>query len=272
MTFTPQEALQRTIEHREIFYDEMLSLMRQIMAGEVSPVMTAAILTGLRVKKETIGEIAAAATVMRELSSKVIVPPPHDHFLDVVGTGGDGSHTFNVSTTAAIIAAAAGATVAKHGGRSVSSKSGAADVLAQVLPQLMPGCAAAAFHGVIRTAAALRARMNALSAPLDANMPEQTKQIVRSILQNETHPESLEMAAGFYEAMGYPYAGYALRQRGAYLRTGQTSPAPTPAPDDTPDSPVITHPENPTQTAGSEHNNHSFLPALALIGAGLAFT
>ena len=129
MTFTAQEALQRTIDHREIFYDEMLSLMRQIMAGDISPVMTAAILTGLRVKKETIGEIAAAATVMRELSTKVVVPPPNDHFLDVVGTGGDGSHTFNISTATIFVAAAAGARVAKHGGRSVSSKSGSADVL-----------------------------------------------------------------------------------------------------------------------------------------------
>ena len=128
MTFSAQEALQRTIDHREIFYDEMLSLMRQIMAGEVSPVMTAAILTGLRVKKETIGEIAAAATVMRELSTKVVVPPD-SNFLDVVGTGGDGSHTFNISTATIFVAAAAGAKVAKHGGRSVSSKSGSADVL-----------------------------------------------------------------------------------------------------------------------------------------------
>ena len=128
MTFTAQEALQRTIDHREIFYDEMLSLMRQIMAGEVSPVMTAAILTGLRVKKETIGEIAAAATVMRELSTKVVVPRA-GNFLDVVGTGGDGSHTFNISTATIFVAAAAGAKVAKHGGRSVSSKSGSADVL-----------------------------------------------------------------------------------------------------------------------------------------------
>lgn len=128
MTFSAQEALQRTIDHREIFYDEMLSLMRQIMAGEVSPVMTAAILTGLRVKKETIGEIAAAATVMRELSTKVVVPDDAN-FLDVVGTGGDGSHTFNISTATIFVAAAAGARVAKHGGRSVSSKSGSADVL-----------------------------------------------------------------------------------------------------------------------------------------------
>jgi len=129
MSITPQHALQRAIEHREIFYDEMLSLMRQIMAGEISPVMTAAILTGLRVKKETIGEIAAAATVMRDLSTKVDVPPPHDHFVDIVGTDGDGAHTFNISTAAMFVAAAAGARVAKHGNRSVSSKSGSADVL-----------------------------------------------------------------------------------------------------------------------------------------------
>ena len=129
MSITPQEALQRTIEHREIFYDEMLSLMRQIMAGEISPVMTAAILTGLRVKKETIGEITAAATVMRELSTKVAVPPPHEHFVDIVGTGGDGAHTFNISTATMFVAAAAGARVAKHGNRGVSSKSGSADVL-----------------------------------------------------------------------------------------------------------------------------------------------
>ena len=129
MSITPQEALQRTIEHREIFYDEMLSLVRQIMAGEISPVMTAAILTGLRVKKETIGEITAAATVMRELSTKVHVPPPHEHFVDIVGTGGDGSHTFNISTASMFVVAAAGARVAKHGNRGVSSKSGSADVL-----------------------------------------------------------------------------------------------------------------------------------------------
>jgi anthranilate phosphoribosyltransferase len=124
---TPQEALQRTIEHREIFHDEMLHLMRLIMKGDVSPVMTAAILAGLRTKKETIGEIAAAATVMRELCTKVEVPH-NRNFVDIVGTGGDAAHTFNISTTAAFVAAAAGATVAKHGGRSVSSKSGSADV------------------------------------------------------------------------------------------------------------------------------------------------
>ena len=125
---TPQEALQRTIEHREIFHDEMLHLMRQIMKGDISPLMVAAILTGLRVKKETLGEIAAAATVMRELSTKVVTPH-NPHFVDIVGTGGDGAHTFNISTATMFVATAAGATVAKHGNRSVSSKSGAADVL-----------------------------------------------------------------------------------------------------------------------------------------------
>src|SRR5574343_1598627 len=125
---TPQEALQRTIEHREIFHDEMLHLMRQIMAGEVSPVMVSAILTGLRVKKETIGEITAAAKVMRELATPVQVPYDR-HFVDVVGTGGDAAHSFNISTASIFVVAAAGGKVAKHGGRSVSSSSGSADVL-----------------------------------------------------------------------------------------------------------------------------------------------
>jgi anthranilate phosphoribosyltransferase len=124
----PQEALLRIIEHREIFHDEMLSLMRQIMTGEMSPVMIAALITGLRVKKETIGEITAAAMVMRELSTKVPVADSA-HLVDTCGTGGDSAHTFNISTAAAFVAAGAGARVAKHGGRSVSSKSGSADVL-----------------------------------------------------------------------------------------------------------------------------------------------
>ncbi|WP_240095667.1 anthranilate phosphoribosyltransferase [Thermomonas flagellata] len=128
MPITPQEALQRTIEHREIFFDEMVQLMRQIMRGEVSPVMTAAILTGLRVKKETVGEIAAAASVLREFARPVQVAD-RAHLVDIVGTGGDGAHTFNISTASMFVAAAAGAKVAKHGNRSVSSKSGSADVL-----------------------------------------------------------------------------------------------------------------------------------------------
>lgn len=125
---TSQEALQRTIEHREIFYDEMLDLMRQIMRGELSPLMTAAILAGLRVKKETIGEITAAAQVMREMSARLEVPD-NANFVDIVGTGGDGAGTFNISTAAMFIIAAAGGKVAKHGNRGVSSKSGSADVL-----------------------------------------------------------------------------------------------------------------------------------------------
>ena len=127
-SITPSEALQRTIEHREIFHDEMLHLMRMIMNGEITPLMTAAILTGLRVKKETIGEITAAAQVMREFSTKVEVAD-RTHLVDIVGTGGDGANTFNISTCAMFVAAAAGARVSKHGGRSVSSKSGSADVL-----------------------------------------------------------------------------------------------------------------------------------------------
>ncbi|WP_342750882.1 anthranilate phosphoribosyltransferase [Termitidicoccus mucosus] len=128
MPITPQEALQRTIEHREIFHDEMLHLMRMIMRGEMSPVMTAAIITGLRVKKETIGEITAAAQVMREAARRVEVPDG-GNFVDIVGTGGDGAHTFNISTASMFVVAAAGAQVAKHGARGVSSRSGSADVL-----------------------------------------------------------------------------------------------------------------------------------------------
>ncbi len=125
---TPQQALARLVEQREIFHDEMLSLMRQIMRGELSPVQIAGIITGLRVKKETVGEIAAAAQVMREFAAQVPAQSGA-HLVDTCGTGGDAAHTFNISTTAAFVAAAAGARVAKHGGRSVSSTSGSADVL-----------------------------------------------------------------------------------------------------------------------------------------------
>ena len=128
MTLTPQQALLRCIEHREIFHDEMLMLFRQIMGGEMSPVMIAALTMGLRVKKETIGEIAAAAQVMREFAAKVDVPNA-DNLVDIVGTGGDGANTFNISTASMFVVAAAGARVAKHGGRSVSSSSVSADAL-----------------------------------------------------------------------------------------------------------------------------------------------
>ena len=128
MSITDHEALTRVIDHREIFHDEMLALMRRIMSGEMSPVMMSALLVGLRVKKETIGEITAAAQVMREFSTKVNVAD-RKHLVDIVGTGGDGSHTFNISTCSMFVAAACGARVSKHGNRSVSSKSGSADVL-----------------------------------------------------------------------------------------------------------------------------------------------
>lgn len=146
---TPQEALQRVIEHREIFHDEMIELMRLIMSGQLSPVLCAAILTGLRVKKETVGEITAAAMVMREFSHKV--PDTEgfaEHFIDIVGTGGDGAHTFNISTASMFVVAAAGGKVAKHGNRSVSSKSGSADVLEalganiQITPEQVGECIA----------------------------------------------------------------------------------------------------------------------------------
>ncbi len=128
MPISNHEALTRVIDHREIFHDEMLALMRRIMSGEMSPVMMAALLVGLRVKKETIGEITAAAQVMREFSTKVNVAD-RTHLVDIVGTGGDGSHTFNISTCSMFVAAACGARVSKHGNRGVSSKSGSADVL-----------------------------------------------------------------------------------------------------------------------------------------------
>ena len=167
---TPQQALARLVEQREIFHDEMLSLMRQIMRGELTPVQIAGIITGLRVKKETVGEIAAAAQVMREFAAKV--PAQNGtHLVDTCGTGGDAAHTFNISTTAAFVAAAAGARVAKHGGRSVSSTSGSADVLEAlgVNLDLTPGQVAESidaigigfmfapkFHGAMKHAAPVR--------------------------------------------------------------------------------------------------------------------
>ena len=125
---THQQALNRLIDGNELFFDEMLDIMRQIMRGDMTPAQIAGILIGLRVKVESVSEIAAAATVMREFATTVPVAERR-HLVDTCGTGGDGAHTFNISTTAAFIVAAAGAQVAKHGGRSVSSSSGSADVL-----------------------------------------------------------------------------------------------------------------------------------------------
>jgi anthranilate phosphoribosyltransferase len=167
---TPQQALVRLIEQREIFFDEMLSLMRQIMSGEVTQAQIAGILIGLRVKKETIGEISAAAQVMREFASKVPVTN-RTHLVDTCGTGGDAAHTFNISTASALVSAAAGARVAKHGGRSVSSTCGSADVLEalgvnlNLTPEQVGQCIdqigigfmfAPNFHGAMKYAAPVR--------------------------------------------------------------------------------------------------------------------
>ena len=167
---TDPQALQRVIEHREIFHDEMLGLMRRIMTGEMSPVVMAALITGLRVKKETVGEITAAAQVMREFATPVKVADTAN-LVDLCGTGGDGAHTFNISTTAMFVAAAAGARIAKHGGRSVSSSTGSADALealgaaimlnaeqvAQCLADTGVGFMfAPSFHGAMKHAAPVR--------------------------------------------------------------------------------------------------------------------
>jgi anthranilate phosphoribosyltransferase len=167
---TDQQALQRVIEHREIFHDEMLDVMRRIMRGEMSPVIMAAFITGLRVKKETVGEVTAAAQVMREFATPVHVSNKL-HLVDLCGTGGDGQHTFNISTTAMFVAAAAGARVAKHGGRSVSSSTGSADVLEafgaaiNLQPEQVAQCLAATnvgfmfapnHHGAMKHAAPVR--------------------------------------------------------------------------------------------------------------------
>ena len=167
---TPQQALVRLIEQREILYDEMLSLMRQIMSGEVTPAQIAGILVGLRVKKETVGEISAAAQVMREFATKVPVTN-REHLVDTCGTGGDAAHTFNISTASALVAAAAGARVAKHGGRSVSSTCGSTDVLEalgvnlNITPEQVGACIdkigigfmfAPNFHGAMKHAAPVR--------------------------------------------------------------------------------------------------------------------
>jgi anthranilate phosphoribosyltransferase len=170
MIITPTEALARCIEHREIFHDEMLHLMRMLMRGEMSPQIASALLMGLRVKKETVGEITAAAQVMREFATPVNTPDPAD-LLDMCGTGGDGSRTFNISTAAMFVAAAAGVKIAKHGNRSASSSSGSADVLEALganlglNPEQVADCIertgigfmfAPAHHGAMKNVAAVR--------------------------------------------------------------------------------------------------------------------
>jgi anthranilate phosphoribosyltransferase len=120
-------AIQAVIEHKDLSHDEMREVMRHIMTGHATPAQIGGFLIGLRMKGETVEEIAAAAEVMRELAHKVDVSG--DHLVDIVGTGGDSSHTFNISTASCFVVAAAGGKVAKHGNRSISSKSGSADLL-----------------------------------------------------------------------------------------------------------------------------------------------
>jgi anthranilate phosphoribosyltransferase len=123
-----KQALEQILSGRDLAHADMLALMQQVMGGELTPAQIAGLVIALRVKGESVDEITAAATVMRALSTKVEIAD-NDHLIDTCGTGGDGIQTFNVSTCAAFVAAAAGAKVAKHGGRSVSSACGSADVL-----------------------------------------------------------------------------------------------------------------------------------------------
>ncbi|HEX7348848.1 MAG TPA: anthranilate phosphoribosyltransferase [Rhodanobacteraceae bacterium] len=219
MGITPHEALQRTIEHREIFHDEMIDLMRQIMRGEVSPAMTAAILTGLRVKKETVGEIAGAATVMRELAEHVSVPAS-PHMLDIVGTGGDGAHSFNISTASMFVAAAAGAQVAKHGNRGVSSSSGSADVLEALGAAIDLGPAAVAkciercgigfmfaprFHPAMKAVAPVRREMGVRTL-FNILGPLTNPAGAPNILMGVFHPDLVGIQVRVLERLGVSHA------------------------------------------------------------------
>lgn len=143
-TITMQEAIKAVTEKRDLSAEQMSDTMRLIMTGEATPAQVGGFLIGLRMKGESIDEIAAAAGVMRELASKVEVDT--NHLVDTCGTGGDASGSFNISTASAIVVAAAGGKVAKHGNRSISSKSGSADVLEtagvnlEISPQQVAEC------------------------------------------------------------------------------------------------------------------------------------
>jgi anthranilate phosphoribosyltransferase len=197
----------------------MLSLMRQIMSGEVSAPLIAAIVVGLRVKKETVGEIAAAATVMREFATKVEVAD-HANLVDTCGTGGDSAHTFNISTAAAFVASAAGAKVAKHGGRSVSSKSGSADVLealganiglkpgqvARCIDELGAGFMfAPAHHGAMKHAAPVRKELGVRTI-FNILGPLTNPAGARNQLMGVFHPDLVGIQARVLQRLGSRHA------------------------------------------------------------------
>ncbi|HHJ20224.1 MAG TPA: anthranilate phosphoribosyltransferase [Gammaproteobacteria bacterium] len=145
---TLQDAIQAVIDGQDLTADDMTAVMKLIMTGEATAAQIGGFLVGLRMKGETVDEIAAAASVMRELASPVNIEA--DHLVDIVGTGGDGAHTFNISTACTFVVAAAGGHVAKHGNRSVSSRSGSADLLeaAGVNLQLTPDQVAACIRDI----------------------------------------------------------------------------------------------------------------------------
>ena len=201
---SPQEALLRTIEHREIFHDEMLHIVRLIMSGELSPVMMAALITGLRVKKETIGEITAAAQVMREFSTKVHVADK-THLVDIVGTGGDGSHTFNISTCSMFVAAAAGAKVSKHGGRSVSSKSGSADVMESLGVNINLSPERIAHHPAMKNVAPVRKELG-IKTIFNLLGPLTNPASAPNILMGVFHPDLVGIQVRALQRLGAEHA------------------------------------------------------------------
>ena len=219
MSITPQQALQRCIEHRELFHDEMTAMMRLIMSGEMPPTLVAGLLVALRTKKETVGEIAAAAQVMREFATPVHVADT-SNLVDVVGTGGDGAHTFNISTAAMFVAAAAGAKIAKHGNRSVSSKSGSADILESLgvkltlTPEQVAECISSVGAGFMFAPNHHPAMKNVVPIRKDLGVrtifnilgPLTNPADAKRILMGVFHPDLVGIQARVLQAMGMDHA------------------------------------------------------------------
>ena len=216
---TPKEALQQCIEHQELSHEAMTGIMRLMMSGELTPALVAGILVALRTKKETISEIVAAAKVMREFATPVQVSN-RMNLVDVVGTGGDGAHTFNISTAAMFVAAAAGAKIAKHGNRSVSSKSGSADILEALgvnlalSPEMVAKCIeqvgigfmfAPNHHPAMKNVAAVRKELGVrtifnILGPL--TNPADAKRIVMGVF----HPDLVGIQIRVLQALGMEHA------------------------------------------------------------------